>query len=327
MQGDSNEQVHLAARLYYVDGWDQAQVAELVRVSQAKVSRLLSSARKHGIVRITVTDYDSRQRTLARELIEKLGLKTAIVIKAMEDLPISQLRLLTAHFAAPLVETMISPGTILAVGGGPGLQDLVHRFPMGSSAPTILQAQGRTGSQINLSDAQELGRSIAEKWNGKFILLNAPAHLPTKSACDALLKQEQIQSIVKKWSQATGALLEISTVTNSPLADSLGRDQLEQLKTLGAVGEICGRYFDRQGNECPSSVKAQTIGLDFETLRRIPEVIGLSIGKDNSPAVLGAIQGGLVKSLITDESAARSVLDIADNEMTDKKAAMYYHLS
>lgn len=327
MQGDSTEQIHLAARLYYVDGWDQAQVAELVRVSQAKVSRLLSLARKRGIVRITVTDYDSRQRTLERDLIEKLGLKSAIVIKAMDDLPISKLRELTAHFAAPLVETMIPPGSILTVGGGPALQDLVHRFPMSSNAPVVVQAQGRFGSQINLSDAQELGRSIAEKWNGQFVLLNAPSYLQTKSACDAMLKLDQIQTVVKKWHHATCALLEINALDDSPLGDSLGKDQIGQLKSMHAIGEMCGRYFDQLGNECSSAMKSLTIGLEFETIRKMPEVIGLAIGKDNASAVLAAIRGGLVKSLITEESTAQNILNLAEGELNDKKEALHYHLS
>ncbi|MCX5955604.1 MAG: ECF-type sigma factor, partial [Cyanobacteria bacterium] len=53
-----DEQLRVAARLYYLDGVSQTEVAKMVRVSQAKVSRLLAIARERGIVRITVEDYD-----------------------------------------------------------------------------------------------------------------------------------------------------------------------------------------------------------------------------------------------------------------------------
>jgi deoxyribonucleoside regulator len=165
-----------------------------MQVSQAKVSRFLSLARKRGIVRITVADYDARQRSLEGELMKQLGLSTAIIIKSMEDLPVSKVRDLTAHFAAPLIESLIPPGSLVAIAGGLSLQSIIHRLPMTSQAPTVIQAVGQIGAHINLWDAQELGRSVAEKWEGNFLPLNAPVYLPNKTACEALLELEKIQT-------------------------------------------------------------------------------------------------------------------------------------
>jgi len=327
MQSDSNEQLHLAARLYYVDGWDQARVAELVRVSQAKVSRLLSLARKRGIVRITVADYDARQRSLEGELISRLGLKTAIVIKSMEDLPVSKVREITAHFATPLIESLIPPGSVIAISGGVGLQSIIHQLPMTSHAPTIVQAVGQMGTHTNLWDAQELGRSMAEKWHGKFLLLNAPVHLPNRTACEVMLKLEQIQIIKKKMSEAVVALVEIRASSHSLFADSLGKAEQDQLERTHAVGEICGRYFDNQGYECDTPLKTQSLSIEFETLRKIPQTIGVVTGGEDAMATLAAIRGSLIKSLITDESTAKTILSLIDSTLLEKKESLHYHLS
>lgn len=327
MQSNSNEQLHLAAKLYYVDGWDQAKVAELVRVSQAKVSRLLSLARKRGIVRITVADYDARQRVLESKLISRLGLKTAIVIRSMDDLPVSKIREITAHFAAPLIESLIPPGSTVAISGGLSMQAIIHQLPITSHAPTIVQAVGQMGSHINLWDAQELGRSIAEKWHGKFLLLNSPVYLPSKAACDAMLKLEQIQSIRQKMQEAVVALVEIRAAKHSLFADSLGRVERDHLERAHAVGEICGRYFDNKGNESDTPLKTQSLSIEFENLRKIPQAIGLVIGTEDMLAGLAAIRGSLVKSLITDESTAKAILGLIDSDLTEKKASLHYHLS
>jgi DNA-binding transcriptional regulator LsrR (DeoR family) len=327
MQSESNEQIHLAARLYYADGWGQTQVAELVRVSQAKVSRLLSLARKRGIVRIIVSDYDSRQRLLEKELIQHLRLKTVIVIKAMDELPITKLRVLVSHFAAPLFESLVPPESILAMGGGFTAQSIIHQLPITSNASTIVQAMGRIGTYINPFDAEELGRSLAEKWQGKFFLLNAPVHVPSKSACENLLKLEQIQNVRKMLERASAALIEPRAVSNSLLADSIGQNEREQIQKAHAVGEICGRYFDLQGNECNTPLKSQTVGIEFETLRKIPSSIGVAVGKEDALAVLSAIRGGLMKVLVTDESTAREILNIASNDSSEKKESLYYHLT
>ena len=327
MQSDSNEQLHLAARLYYVDGWDQAKVAELVRVSQAKVSRLLALARKRGIVRITVADYDARQRPLESELINRLGLKTAIVIKSMEDLPAAKIRELTAHFAAPLIESLIPPGSVIAISGGLSLQAIIHQLPITSHAPTVVQAVGQMGAHINLWDAQELGRSIAEKWHGKFLLLNAPVYLPNKTACDTMLKLDQIQVIKKTMQEAAVALIEIRATKDSLFADSLGKAERDQLDRTHAIGEICGRYFDDQGRECDTPLKTQSLSIEFEALRHIPQTIGVVTGQEDAQATLAAIKGSLIKSLITDEATAKSLLALLNSDLTEKKAALHYHLS
>lgn len=327
MLSDSNEQLHLAARLYYVDGWDQAKVADLVRVSQAKVSRLLSLARKRGIVRITVADYDARQRAVETELISRLGLKTAIVIKAMEDLPVSKVREITAHFATPLIESLIPPGSVVAISGGLSLQTIIHQLPMTSHAPTVVQAVGQTGSHTNMWDAQELGRSIAEKWQGKFLLLNAPVYLPNKTACDAMLKLEQIQSIKQKMREAAVALVEIRSASNSLFADALGKADQDQLERTHAVGEICGRYYDGHGHECDTPLKTQSLSIEFEALRAIPQTIGVVTGQEDALAALAAIRGSLVKSLITDETTAKTILGLINRDLTEKKTSLHYHLT
>lgn len=198
---------------------------------------------------------------------------------------------------------------------------------MTSHAPTIVQAVGQMGAHINLWDAQELGRSIAEKWQGKFMLLNAPAYLPNKTACDSMLKLEHVQSIKRLMSEASVALVEIRAAKESLFADSLGKAERDILESSHAVGEICGRYFDSEGNECDTPLKSQSLSLEFETLRKIPQSIGVVTGPDDSLAAVAAIRGSLVKSLITDESTAKAILSLVDQDITEKKASLHYHLS
>ena len=82
--GYSDEQLRLAARLYYVDGLGQTEVAKFAKVSQAKVSRLLALARQRGIVRISVAEYEPRHEELERQLCEQFKLSGAAVIKTIE---------------------------------------------------------------------------------------------------------------------------------------------------------------------------------------------------------------------------------------------------
>src|SRR5512136_2473620 len=88
----SDEQLRLAARLYYVDGMGQAEVARFVKVSQPKVSRLLALARERGIVRISVAEYEPRHQALERDLCKRFKLVAAAVIRTVPGLTAEEVR-------------------------------------------------------------------------------------------------------------------------------------------------------------------------------------------------------------------------------------------
>jgi len=83
---------------------------------------------------------------------------------------------------------------------------------------------------------------------------------------------------------------------------------LAQLRAAGAVGEICGRFFDAKGRECASRWRHRAISIELENLKKIPQVIGVAAGPERAPAVAAALRGGLLKSLLIDESGAEALL-------------------
>src|SRR3954463_8218693 len=96
----SDDRLRLVARLYYLDGLGQNEVAKLANVSQAKVSRLLALAKERGIVRITVAEYDPRRRGLETQLKARLGLANVVVIKTNEAPNGHDLRRAVGYFGA-----------------------------------------------------------------------------------------------------------------------------------------------------------------------------------------------------------------------------------
>ncbi len=306
----SDEQIHLAARLYYVDGLGQAEVAKLVKVSQAKVSRLLTQAKERGIVRITVADYEPRNEEMERALLARFPLRHAMVIKTMEGLSPEETRQIVARFAAPLLERLIPRGAVLAIGGGYSLYELMKALPPLKKEVTAVQAMGGVDSTPAPYDSHKLSQLVAEKWEGKFLMFNAPALLPDKRTRDTFLKLEQIRAVYEKLSVADVALIGVGTLKKSVFVErnSFGQKGFAEIRKSGAVGEICGRYFTSVGRECETAFRDRLIGIGLETLKKIPEVIAVIPGEDRAEAAAAAIRGGMVKSVIMDESGAKALL-------------------
>jgi deoxyribonucleoside regulator len=304
----SEEQLRLAARLYYLDGLGQSEVARFVKISQAKVSRLLAAARERGIVRISVAEYEPRNNALERTLRKEFGLAAVAVIKTTEGATAEDARRMVGHFGAPFVAALLAPRSVVAIAGGRTIRELVQLLPEDKERQlTVVQAMGSIDSNIGAEDALELGRILARRSGGHFQALNTPAFVPDRKTRDAFLSLAQIHSVREQLAQASAAIVGIGTLTNSVFAARgvFSARDTHELAECGAVGEICGRFYDRNGRECNSRWRERVLSIDLERIRRIPQVIGVVAGGDRSAAIVAAIRGGLLKALVIDEHAAR----------------------
>lgn len=307
----SDDRLRLAARLYYIDGLGQNEVAKFVKVSQAKVSRLLALARERGIVRITVADYEPRHTELEAQIRARFDLGTAVVIKTLEGLTNTDLRQAVGRFASDALNTLLKPGDIVALAGGRTIHEVVQHLPEPrNKALTVVQAMGSVDSNVSAFDAQEIGRVLAQRLGGSFLALNAPAYIPEKRTRDALLKLPQMRAVHDYLDRAQVAIVGLGTLENSVFVErgTLSDSDAAELRKAGAVGEICGRFFDKNGSECETAWRDQVISAEISQLRRIPQTIAVVSGKDRTAAITAAIRGKMLKGLIIDESGATELL-------------------
>ena len=89
---------------------------------------------------------------------------------------------------------------------------------------------------------------------------------------------------------------------------ALGPAERAELEAGGAVGDVCCRYYDLDGNEVRSVVNQRVLAVTLDDLRAIPTVAGVAAGPEKAPGILGALRGGIIDVLICDQQAARTVL-------------------
>ncbi len=307
----SDEQLIVAARLYFVDGLSQVEIGKIVNVSQAKVSRMLALARERGLVRITVPEYDPRNAGLEEKLRCALGVE-AVVIRSISGLKTEDLRRTVGYFAAPVVSDWIKSARIVAVAGGRTIQAIVEQMKQPPSPDEIelIQAMGNIDSSPGPYDAAELVRKLAERWQGTFLTLNSPAILPDPETCARFLGLEQIRQVMGRLAKADLALVGVGTLSNSVFVERniLGPRDVKTLKAAGAVGEILGRFYDAAGRECATAFRERVVSLGLHALRRIPKRVGVVAGADRTDAIRAAVRGGLLNAITIDESGATALL-------------------
>jgi deoxyribonucleoside regulator len=159
-------------------------------------------------------------------------------------------------------------------------------------------------------DAVELSRTIATKWAGSFLMLNTPAFLPDAKTHRAIYALKEIQEVLKKAEQADLVFVGVGTVDNSVFVErgSLTAADAEVLRKAGAVGEILGHYFDATGKECATPLRDRTLSLDLDKLRKIKNISAIVTGADRAKAIIAAVRGGVLTSVIVDEPCADALL-------------------
>lgn len=302
------------ARMYYLDGLGQSEIAGILGVSRSTISRLLTAARERGVVRISVDDYDPRDEQLERALIDRFGLKRAIVVSRLDGHQ-GNTRRAVGYFAANIVASWLDSARAIGVAGGRTIGQMIHFIDpqpaRSGAAPEVVQLMGTIGSTPSTVDASELARTLARRLHGSFHTINAPAFMDDARSRDLLLSHSQISAVWSKLASLDISLVGIGTLDDSVFADRnvLSKADLETLRATGAVGEICGHFFDARGRECRSPLQERVIGVELETLRRSPEVIAVTAGSARHEAVRAALTGQLVHTLVIDDAGAMAVLE------------------
>ncbi len=299
------------ARMYYLDGLGQSEIANICGVSRSTVSRLLTTARERGIVRISVDEFDPRDRDLEGKVVERFGLRQAIVVREMGGTPAS-VRRTVGYFAGPMLAEWIGGQRLVGLAGGRTLGELVHNIEPRTrgSGPAFVQLMGTIGSSPGRIDASELSRTLARRYQGTFLTLNAPAFAQSRRARDLFMSHDEIRSVWNAFESLDLALVGVGSLDESAIIERevLKPDAYAELRAAGAVGEICGRFFDEQGRECVSEPRDRVISIGLDALRGCDDVMAVVSGGSRSCALRAAIRGGIVTSIVIDQAGANSLL-------------------
>jgi deoxyribonucleoside regulator len=306
--------IRITAKLYYIDGFNQNDIAELIGISRPKVSRLLTRALNEGIVQIKVEDYDPRNRTLEKELKDNFNLNHVLVIKLWGETDIESVRRTIGYFAAPIVAEWIFPNAIIGVSGSRSIFRLIQQIkpPSGTRGITTVQLMGNIDAKVSDFDSIELCRMLASSFGGLYYVLNAPALAPDVNSRQIFLAHKDVKTIWKLYRDMNIAFVGIGSLTQSSFIERgiIGPHDVDKLMKHGAIGEICGRFYDQYGQECASELLDRVIGISLDELREKREVVGVTCGSRRAEAIYAALNSRIIKSLVIDEHGAEAVLTI-----------------
>lgn len=300
------------AYLYHIQGQTQAEIAASVNVSRATVSRLLSEARLRGVVQIRIGPPVDRLPTLEKEAQKALGLASCVISmdrpQSLQDRA-NQL----GYVAARYLEATLSGTVQLGVAASRTLAAVASALePRTEPHFTVVDLLACPPRVDRDSDERNhVGENIARRLGATFKPLPANFVYREAASRDKAMESPEVQAGLECATVSDVALLGLGSMQRfdgtgsyspvSPLA-------LAELERRGAVGHLCGHFFDSSGVEVDSELATRIIGIALPDLLRIPRRVMVVSGSTKVGSLVAAIKGGFVNELVTDESTARELL-------------------
>jgi DNA-binding transcriptional regulator LsrR (DeoR family) len=304
--------------LYYVEGVTQTEIAQRLGFSTAKVNRLLLQAREQGYVNITIRTPFQQLFELEDRLKAVFGLQDAAVIPAVAESSSSPLNALGA-MAADFLLAHLRDGDVLGIGGGSAVSAIVQAIvPVRPYQIEVVPLIGAVQGEIT-HDVNYLSTHLAERLGAKSYQLHAPAFVESREHCEALKSMAPVKEILDIARRATIALVGVGTVdaevSRFVQFTALSAEDMKHIANdCGGVGDINAFVFDIEGQATAQEYANRVLGLTLAELKSIPFRIGMAATAAKALPLYGALRGGYLHALITDETAARGILALFEQD-------------
>ncbi len=315
---DRNNLLADVAEMYYIDEMSQADIARVVGVTRSMVSRMLTEARQREIIDIRIKRELQADHELEMALVERFGLRSAhvVVVNHVEN---KRLLGYLGASAAEAFKRSLKPDITVGLAWGTSISATVDALEMDEAIRVkVVQLIGALDIQFREYDGRAVALRLAKKLGGEGILINAPYICQNAETVRSLMNTPGIQETVALWKSVSVALLGVGSTdprySGNYLSGYFKLEDLNVLNAAGAVGNVCGIQFNRQGDVTCIEFCERLVSIRKEELVAIPTRLGVAGGPGKVIPLLGALRGGFINILATDDVTARKVIELADTD-------------
>lgn len=321
-------QVLKVAHLFYEKEMTKTDISHEIRASTTQVARLLAEAREQGFVRIEFRP--PKLQELSERLKQRYDwLAETTVVSYADDLAF--MRRMIGVAAAQYFEANAAAGATIALGGGDTMYEMVMALPRAERdiriVPTAIIDTGPVLTHIDPTVLVTIlwVRSGRRPGQAHFAT-GLPFHRPLsrqklREEYEEFSRRRGVQEVLAEMKRADFMFASLGCLSPDAdyekLAPRPHQYLLENLKLTaaalrkeGAVGDINYSFFDTGGQTVPDWNVFPALGTEqVRGMVKAGKKVVVAVGKYKLPALRAALKGQLCNVLITDEMAAKALLD------------------
>lgn len=301
-----------AGWLYYIAGNTQDEIAAKLGISRQSAQRLVALAVSERLVKVRLEHPIAVCLDLAARLKQRFGLAFAEVTPT--DPASDSTTLGVAEAAAAEIERQLrSPeAKIIGIGTGRTLKAAIELLPpIEAPDKKIVSLTGNIAPDGSAA-LYSVIFTMADVVKAPHFPMTLPVIATSAEERNLLHSQAMIRSTLALAAKADIAFVGIGDLgANAPLYEDgfVTRAELAALQQAGAVGEIMGWTFDKEGRLIDGLTNARVASTPLPPIGQCL-VIAIAKGQRKLAGLAAAVKGKLISGLITDEwTAARLLAD------------------
>lgn len=298
-------------RLYYDHKLTQAEISSRMGFSRAKVSKLIATGERRGLVKIEIAEPAGGFSSLEIALEDRYGMDEILVATTSEDRRSTEMSV--GGLAAAYLAQVCGVGSTLGVSWGTTVRALVDAVPeMSFRCEKVVPLVGGIGKAETGLHSNRACINLADKLGAEALNLDAPAIARSARSRDELMETPGIEDTIKEAASCDvavvgiGGILPTSTIIQAGFFSS---EEFLKLAGQGVVGDVCFHFMDGEGNPALPESSEKVVGVTLDQLKNIPETVGVAPGAGKAEGVAAALRGGYLDTLVCDHALAEALLE------------------
>lgn len=310
---DSQKQkiVTKIARLYYLGGQTQQEIADNLGISRTRVSRYLNLARETNIVDIKINSPSGQYEKLEFEIEKRFGLKECIIVPSYEERD-ETLKAMAVRLGSTL-ERLVSSVSYIGIGWGTTLKSVSDYMDIkGSYRVKVIPLIGGLGKIGTGVHTNSIASNLADKLGGISYMIHSPAVLDSGQVRQIIEKDSNTREIIDLSRNIELAVLGISDIGSDSTLLKSGNfvpEEFDYLKNLGIIGDVNLIFINSQGEHVDNLLDERLIRVSLDRVKQIKDVIVVGFGRRKAPVIRAALRGHIMDRLLTDDSTVREILE------------------
>jgi len=303
-----------AAWMSFIGGYTQEEIAQKLGLSRVKINRLIAEATAAGLVRVFVEGTAAECVALEDRIATHWKLDFCSVSPTLGDgpLPLRTLAAAGAHYLHGVLER--GEAKLIGIGHGRTLDAVVKYLPR-VVRPNV-RFVSLLGSLTRHAAANpfDVIHRLAEVTGAECYFMPAPFFADSVADKKVLLGQKGLKDV---FSLARAAELhvvgigEIGAHAHMLSTGMITEAESREVKQVGAVGELLGRFLDKNGRAVDAELNDRAVAIKLEEIKGKP-VVAIAGGEDKPQAIKAVLESRVIKGLITDEATAKAIVDSLD---------------
>ena len=306
-----------AAWLYYNQGLTQKDVAERLGISRSTVIRLLDEAMKRSEVQIWISEGIDTCVELATRLEKAYGLDEAVVVPAPRDDGAAAMAGAVGLALGQFLSEVVQDDMTIGVGWGRTMTASLSSFrpPRRENCKVVSLLGGIVA--VHQTNPIDYTWRFAGQLGAECYMFLAPLLVDSVTTKRALIEQcglKTIYDLAENLDLAVVSCGDIGPHSTSLSEGFISKAELDRLIAAGCVCDTMFNFLDEEGRSVDHKLNERVMSVDLDTLRQAKHIVLSSGGAHRAVAIRATIRRIGCNTLITDETAAKELLRLSDDQ-------------